>query len=1235
MREPVPDKVAHEFLKDFIQEFTRRKSFYQSVNIARQKLQGLETDYPCASWLPIIVQNLLATPPTWQSMGSVANCPYRGLAAFKEEDAPYFYGRETVTQQLVAAVKKKHLVAVVGASGSGKSSVVFAGLIPQLKRDRSYDWQIISFRPGNNPLESLAIALTQRLGTGETRENSPIPNYRLAELELEVELRNSDRALQNFLESIITAAPKSHLVVIADQFEELYTLCQDTEQRKIFLDNLLNAVKSVPGFTLVLTLRADFFGEALSYRPFADVLQDAQVNLRPMNALELETAITQPAQILNVQLEPGLTQRLINVVLDSPSHLPLLEFTLTQLWQKQQQGWLTHQAYADIGGVETALANHAESVYVQLNSEDKERVQQIFIQLVQSTDNNADIRRLANREEVGEENWNLVTRLADARLLVTNRNEITNVETVEIIHEALIKNWRRLKQWMQIDGEFRRWQEQLRILIKQWENSNQDVGALLRGKPLIDAEEWLLQRTTQINATERSFINLSLELRNREHQAQNAARKRTIILLTTGLVGALLLAGVAFFQRQQAQINELKALNLSAKVLLKSGNEVEAFIPTLKVIKNLEELKLLDYQTKIGLSTSILENINQVREYNRFTGHEGEVTSVKFSYDGQFLASASQDASIRIWRGNGRLLQTLAGHRDGVFSVIFSQNNQLLITASFDNTISFWRYDNSTNLFENQPFFRLLEKDGLGAIALSPDGKILATANRKGQIKLWTLDGQLIRTIPAHNQRIWSVNFSPDGQTLATASADKTVKLWNLEGKALKTLQGHSNEVLSVNFSPDSKFIASTSKDKTVKVWDFTGQLLHTLDGHNNEILDVNFSPDSKFIASASADDTVKVWSIPRDDKSNSPSLIYTFSGHGGKASEVSFSPDGKTIASASADKIIKLWHLQGILPSFPGNSVSISPDGKTVAVGNQQGIVTLRQRDGNLLGSFNAHEGKIIKVLFHPTGKNIVTIGADNQIKLWNLDGKLLNSWQGHEKANNSILDIYDPIQDVSFSPDGKNIATIGRIDKKVKVWNLQGTLLKSWQTNYDLITKINFSPDSKTLATAGDKTVKLWNLEGKLLQTLSGHQNNIASVIFSPDGKVIATAGIDKTVKLWYSESGKLLRSLQHNESVYSVGFSPNNQILISASADKINLWSLTGKRLYTLQGHRSNISEVNFSSDGNIITSVDVNQVIVWNLDINDLQQRSCHWLYDYLNSHQNLDEAKHNLCNKSSD
>ncbi len=1236
MREPVPDRVAHQFLKDFFQEFTARQSFYQSVNIARKRLQGLEQDYPCASWLPVIVQNLLETPPTWQSLGAISNCPYPGLAAFREEDAPYFYGRQGVTQKLVAAVSQKSLVAVIGASGSGKSSVVFAGLVPQLKQDKKHDWLIASFRPGNNPLQSLAIALTpltqKRVSLGGWgRHEQTTDQQRLAELELEVELKASDvydglhlRTFQNLLESITTASPKSHVVVIADQFEELYTLCNNTEERKILLDNLLNAVEKVPNFTLVVTLRADFFGEALSHRRLADALQDTQLNFGPLNAQELEAAIEQPAHSLNVQLEPGLTQRLIDVVLESPSYLPLLEFTLTQLWQKQQRGWLTHQAYTDIGGVQTALAVHAEGMYAQLSLADQQRVQQIFIQLVQPTETNADIRRLATREEVGEENWELAARLADARLVVTNRNEITQVETVEIIHEALIKNWRRLRQWMRIDGEFRRWQEQLRATMRQWENSHQDAGVLLRGKPLVDAEEWLLQRSIQMSSSEQDFIHLSLELRHREQQEKNAASKRIFIGLTAGLVGALILAGVALFQRQQAQINELKSLSLSAKILLKSGNEVEASVPLLGVFKNLEELTYLDTRTKIDLTASVLENINQIREYNRLEGHEGNVISVSFSPDGQLLASGSQDKTVKIWRRNGKLLQTLAGHKDGVFKVIFSQNSQFLIAASFDNTMTCWRYNPVTGLFEKYPFLTISEKDGLWAIALNPNGNMIATANQKGQVKLWTLDGKLSKTIPAHSQRIWSVSFSPDGQSVATASADKTVKLWNLEGKAVKTLQGHSDEVLSVNFSPDGNTLASASKDKTVRIWNLAGQVLHTFDDHTDEVLDVRFSPDGKLIASASADDTVKIWSLQEDWESrtekkippHSPLLLHTFQGHGGKASEVSFSPDGKNIATASADRAVKLWHLQGILPTFTGNSVSISPDGKTFAVGNQQGIVTLRQRDGSLLQSFKSHEGEIVKIIFQPKGKSLVTIGTDNQIKLWSLDGQLLKNWQGYESVNKSAIPL-DPIKDVIFSPDGNKIVTIGGIDKQVKVWDLEGNLLKNWQTDDNLLTSIHFSPDGQILATAGDKTVKLWNLEGKLLQTLSGHLANIASVSFSPDGKIIATASADQTVKLWDSHSGKILRTLPHHDNVYSVDFSPDRQILVSASADKITFWGLDGQRLHTLQGNQgNNILEVNFSSDGNIIASVDdKNNIILWNLDMNDLQHRVHDWFSDY--------------------
>ena len=1350
MREPVPDKVANLFLKYFFKEFTEGTSFYKSVNVARRKLQGLEKKYPCASWLPVIVQNLLETPPTWQNLGAIAKNPYLGLAAFKEEDAANFFGREFVTRQLVTAVKKKPFVAVVGASGSGKSSVVFAGLIPQLKQDKKRDWLIVDFRPGNNLFESLAIGLLQGLSDfephpspllvkerglekpllgkerglekphpspllgkerGQEFEPHPSPllgkerglekphpspllgkerelefephpsplfvkergqdlnQNRLTELELEVELRSGKKSLVDFIEPFIVGNQKLHLAIIVDQFEEVFTLCSDTDSRHIFIENLLNLTK-ISGCHVIITLRADFYAEALSYRALADALQDAQVNLAAMDEEELRAAIEKPAANYSVCLQEGLSQRLIDAVLKSPSNLPLLEFTLTQLWDKQGDGWLTHQAYKEIGGVETALANHAEAIYAQLSLSDKQRVQQIFIQLVHPSERSADIRRLAIREEL-RENWDLVSRLADGRLVVTNRNQVTGVETVEIVHEALIKNWRRLQKWMREDGEFRYWQEQLRVFIRQWEKSDKDEGALLRGKPLIDAEVWLSQRENQLSSVEQDFISLSLELRCREAREKKKARRRVIVWLVGGLIAALILAGIAEFQSQRAEkqrleseINQVKSLSLTAKTLLNSGNQVEALNSTLEANHKLIELRdNLDAETRNGLFRSLLENFNPIREYNRLSSHDASVMSVDFSSDGRLLASGSQDNTIKIWglnrspqpplrrgalspqsplrrgaryrkikppflrgaRGDlnvdkyekTQLIQTLIAHKEDVFSVIFSPDNQFIIAGSIDNTVSLWRYNSATGLFTNRPVVTISEPESLWAIALNPVNNIIATANENGKVKFWTKKGKLIKTIAAHDDKIWSLNFSTDGKYLASASADNTIKIWDSQGRFLKTVSGHKDEILSVNFSPDSKYIVSGSKDETVKLWDLTGKLLHKFVGHNQEVSDVGFSPDGKLIASASADKTV-IWDVA----SKKARHIENAS----RAIEVKFSPDGKTLATASADNTVKLSYLKGILPTFIGSSVSISPDGKTVAVANHK-TITLQRRDGSLIRRFDSQTAEIVKIKFSPTGKYLITIDRDNQIKVWNLQGKLLRKWRGHDLTKNNIG--FDAIRDIDISADGKTIATISRVDKRVRLWNLSGKLIKSWQLNGDLVTSIKFSPDGDSLAIAEDNNVKIFNFKGNLLRAITDHKENIAALSFNYDGKIIATASNDKTVKLWQRDTGKLLQTLTHQDNVYAVTFSADDSLVVTGSRDKsLNFWSLDGKLLNTIKGHRGEIKEVEFSRNNNIFASVDMGgKVILWNLDIDELQQRGCDWLKDYWRTNV---EGDRNVC-----
>jgi hypothetical protein len=548
MRESVPDQVAQAFLTHFLAAFATGKSFYLAQREAREKLHGLEDKFPCASWLPTIFINPAAVPPFWQDLGRRPTevCPYRGLFAFREEDALFFKGRDVFTKMLVEAVQKQSLVAVIGPSGSGKSSVVFAGLIPQLGLERT--WLIEAFRPGDRPFRNLAAKLVPLLEILLSETDQLLEINKLA-----TALRQGDLRLRDVVARILEKKSGERFLLVVDQFEELYTLCRDARERLLFLDSLLEAVERTPNFTLVLTLRADFLGQALSYRPFGDALQYADLKLSPMNREELLAAVEQPAAMLGVTIESGLTERILDAVSAEPGDLPLLEFALTTLWAKQRDAQLTHAAYEEIGGVEAALSGYAEEAYGRLNEEEKERARRIFIQLVRPGEGTEDTRRLATRTEVGEENWDLVTRLADARLVVSSRDEASGEETVEIVHEALIGGWFRLRLWIELDRAFRTWQERLRAAMRQWQTTGRDEGALLRGAPLAEAEGWLLSRPVNLNSAERSFIEQSRGVRSRQ-------RQRLVFGLSLGLVGALSLAGMAGLQWQRAEYQRQSTL---------------------------------------------------------------------------------------------------------------------------------------------------------------------------------------------------------------------------------------------------------------------------------------------------------------------------------------------------------------------------------------------------------------------------------------------------------------------------------------------------------------------------------------------------------------------------------------------------------------------------------------------------------------------------------------------------
>ena len=1214
MREPVPDQVAQEFLTGFLAAFASGQELYLAERTARERLQGLEDRFPCASWLPVMFQHPAATPPKWLDLGRrpTTICPYQGLSAFRESDAQFFKGRETFTQILRETVQNQSLVAVIGPSGSGKSSVVFAGLIPYLHQQEN--WRIFSFRPGNRPLHSLATALISQNGpqmslTDRVRE---IRN-------LVVDLRQQENALRDVVEAMLCQDLGMRLLMVVDQFEELYTLLREPQERLVFLDRLLEAINHSPNFTLVLTLRADFLAQALSYRPFADALQYADLKLGPMNREELQQAVEQPASILGVSIEQGLTERMLEAVSAEPGDLPLLEFALKQLWDNQRDAQLTHAAYEQIGGVEAALTRYAEQVYGRLNYEERERAQRIFIQLVRPGEGTEDTRRLATRTEVGAENWDLVTRLANDRLVVSSSDEVTGQETVEIVHEVLIRGWDRLRLWIDLDRAFRTWQERLRTAMRQWEASDNDDGALLRGMLLAEAEGWLQQRLDEISSSERVFIQMSLELcdrqaqeqeeqRQRELQQERKARKaaqtrnRVVTISTVVLSG---LAIFAFYQRNEAQKGSLRsifALVQTSEASLLANRQLESLETAVQAGKRLKDANLEQEHLSQSVSLVLQRAIYTMQERNRLEGHTSSVDSVSFSPDGKTLASGSGDKTIKLWNVvTGQLINTLNGHSRDITSVSFSPDGKTLASGSLDNTIKLW------NVTTGQLISTLNgHTSGVASVSFSPDGKTLASGNGDKTIKLWdVVTGQLVNTLNGHSNFVASVSFSPDGKTLASGSADNTIKLWDVAtGKAFNTLNGRS-PVNSVSFSPDGKTLASGSNN-TIKVWNVaTGQLINTLYGDSTGANSVSFSSDGKTLASAdSYDNTIKLWDLTTGKP------IDTLDGHSHAVMSISFSPDGKTLASGSSDNTIKLWNVTVGQPidtldghTLPVRSVSFSPDGRTLASGSSDNTIKLwNVVTGQLINTLNGHSRDINSVSFSPDGRTLASGSSDDTIKLWDVaTGQLINTLDGHSRGVNSV----------SFSPDGRTLAS-GGFDNTIKLWDLTtGQLINTLKRHSNFVTSVSFSPDGKTLASGSwDQSIKLWDVAtGQLTNTLKGHSSPVTSVSFSPDGKTLASGSGDTTIKLWNVATGKsIITFYGYNHPVYSVSFSPGGKTLASGSADSS---SLDGK---TLVGRGNN--------------SIELWKVYPGELD--ELMTSSCDWLRGYLQTNPNVSETDRHIC-----
>ncbi|BAY50581.1 pentapeptide repeat-containing protein (plasmid) [Scytonema sp. HK-05] len=597
MNQAIGDKAAIAFAVAFYDALGAGEEVQFAYNLGCAVLVGLKQDQT-----PVLKVTSIHPSDIQFVAGDIPPNPYQGLSAFGEKDAAFFFGREKSTDALFQMTHQQPLVAVIGASGSGKSSVVFAGLIPRLRSEGI--WLISSFRPKSQPFDELALTLVRQLEPNLDNVEKVIKIGKLAE-----SLKKGEVKLHQVASQILENQPQKRFLLVVDQFEELYTQCQDKEEQQRFIDTLLLAINQ-KNITLVFTLRADFYGYVLSYRPFGEALEKfGHKPLTLMSREELQTAIEQPAQKLSVQLQTHLAERILDDVGQEPGNLPLLEFALTQLWSKQNNSELTHKAYDEIGGVKQALIKHSEQVYLKLNDSQKQQAQRIFLSLVRLGEGTEDTRRVATREEIGHQNWDLVIDLAGSstRLVVTGRNDKSGEETVEVVHEALIREWARLRQWVNENRERLIQKRKIEAAAVEWRNKGKSKDDLLLGKQLNEAKAFQKEQNISLALSDLAgeFIVKSIKYRR-------SSRLKFVGFVFIPIVALAVFLG--FTAQRQMEIDRYWKTVENAKEQKDSRARIAALQELVKLGVSLNNIQLASFNLeRANLQSANLQGANLQR----------------------------------------------------------------------------------------------------------------------------------------------------------------------------------------------------------------------------------------------------------------------------------------------------------------------------------------------------------------------------------------------------------------------------------------------------------------------------------------------------------------------------------------------------------------------------------------------------------------------------------------------
>ncbi|WP_406488118.1 helix-turn-helix domain-containing protein [Streptomyces phaeochromogenes] len=1095
--------------------------------------------------------------------------PYRGLARFETGDSGLFFGREQLTADLVGLLRRRRFAAVFGPSGSGKSSLLRAGLIPALRQSQEPDLRPAAIRiltPGERPARSHAPLLTP----ATPRDGSTVADT----------------------------------FVIVDQFEEVFTLCHDAAERAHFIDLLLTAQQPESRLRVLLAVRGDFYGRCAEHRDLAEALRDANLLAGAMSPTELRDAVVKPATAAGLTVERALTTRLVKEVTDAPGGLPLLSHALLETWRRRRGKTLTMAGYEAAGCLDGAIARTAEKVYGRFTGDQAAAARRVLLRLVAPGDGAPDTRRPAERAELPgtgrDDTAEVVEALAGSRLLTLDG------DTVEIAHEALITAWPRLRGWIEEDRERLRVHRNLTEAAHAWQELGREEGALSRGSRLAAAQEHFggAQRE-DLNDLEHAFLDAS-----RDHEQKGRRRYRLVLTaVTAALCLALVAAGLAVGQWQSAvtaqHLAQSRQLAAQSGALLDSEPDLASL------------LAVHAYRTSpTREATAALFAAAALPLRKRLTGGTEPVDSIALSPDGHTVAANSRDGKVRIWSlPGGRLRHTIAGYDSGEVAA-FSPDGRTLAVATVRGA------DGMIGLLDpvtGKELRALSVPDGsVRGMAFSPDGRTVAAAS-PAAVRVWDVaTGRTQRSFTSQFDA-QAVAFGPDGRTVAAVSNGR-VRAWDVATGRTRTAHDSQGEGEAAVFSPDGRTYADVRTDGSVQLRETaTGIVRRTIRDGPIGWNKVVFAPDGRTLAIPVRGDTVRLWNTA----SGTAQATVAAGHHGRGAMKVALSADGRTLITGNLDPTVRVHRLGADLPqttlqgraSTSVDDMAFSSDGRTVATVHQgppgRGAVRLWDvRTGDHAATLALDTGLALRgkqlpfpvwrlgaVGFSPTGRALAVRAIKNGGVIEVRDvatGRLLKSRAlGSSRA--------------ALSPDGTRLAIAGG-KGSVRIWHLSTGALHTVHTGHGRsVRTLEFSPDGRTLAVAGigtsDEQVTLLDSATGRTQRSIRPNGGPLSLAFSPDGHTLATAsGSNGLAKTWDARTGRLQDSFRVGSEVASLAFSSSGRTLATSSVRGVQLWDLATRQTRVTLPIRSPAA-VAFSPDGQTLATSTGSSVGLWNVDLPD--------------------------------